>query len=117
LLERKIELVEVGIAIDGIERGRGGLGEDERLAHGLFPGGKISEQGVAPAGTLGPVVVVEMCAAGEVPRQGIGEHDKNFIEGPVKQVDQGVGMAQRRGDGFRAQQGFPVGPDFGPPGT
>ena len=52
-----------------IERGGGGLGEDERFAHRLFAGGKIGEQGIAAAGALGPVVVIEMRAAGEVPRQ------------------------------------------------
>lgn len=117
LLERKVEFVEGGIAIEGIERGGGGLREDERLTHRLFAGGEIGEQGIAPAGAFGPVVVGEMCATGEVTRQRVGEHDKNFIEGPVEQVDEGVGMAQRRGDGLGAQQGFPVGPDLGPTGA
>src|SRR5580658_4841434 len=63
LLERKIELVEGGVAIDGIERGGGGLREDERFTHRLFAGGEIGEQGIAPAGTFRPVVGGKMRTA------------------------------------------------------
>ena len=116
MLERKVEFVEGGVAIDGVERGGGGLGEDERFAHRLFASGEIGQQGIAAAGAFGPVVVVEMGATGKMPCQWVGEHDENFIEGPVKEVDQRVGMTERRGDGFSAQQGFPMGPDLGPSG-
>jgi hypothetical protein len=116
-LKRKVELVEGGVAVEGIERGGGGLCEDERFTHRLFTGGEIGEQGIAPAGAFGPLLGREMRVTAEVPRQRVGEHDEDFVEGPVEEVDERVGVPQRRGDGFGAQQGFPVGPDFGPPGT
>jgi hypothetical protein len=60
LLEGKVELVEGGVAIERINRGRSRLGEDERFSHRLLARSKISQQGIASAGAFRPVVGHEM---------------------------------------------------------
>ncbi len=117
LLKDKIEIVERSIALTGIERGGGGLRENERFTHRLFAGREIGEQGIASAGAFDLVMGGGMRAAGVIMRQWVGKYGKDFVERPVEQMDECVGMAKRRGDGFGTQQSFPVGPDFGPPGA
>ena len=116
-MERETEFFKGRIALDGVERGARSLNKHQRLAHGLFTGREIGEQGIAAAGA---VVVFDGSAAGPggaMPGQRIGERGKDFVQRPVEQVDERVGVAEWRGDGFGAQQGLPMGSDHRPSGA
>ena len=47
--ENLIEFFQRGIALKGIEGRSGGLNQDQRFAHGLFAGTKVSEQRISSA--------------------------------------------------------------------
>lgn len=104
--EHDIQLLERGVAFDGIEIWRLGLDKNQRLAHSLFAGGKIDQQWISTA-ALGSVMSGGDTTAEPPARRRVGEVPEELFERPVNQVHECVRVRERGRDGFEVQQSRP----------
>jgi hypothetical protein len=111
MLQHNVKFVERSIALDGVEWGGSGLGEHQGFAHRLFPRSEIGEEGITPARAI-RLVIRALVPAGAAPRGERRETAKYFFEAPVEQVDQGVGVRERRGDRLCVQELGPTRADL-----
>lgn len=95
------------ISTRGIEVGQIGLCEDEGFEQSLFAGDEEMEERVSAAFAFGPQAREFRGRQASKGRAG-SECVQHRIDGPVEQVDEGVGVGEGRVHPLRAQQMFPA---------
>ena len=96
---------DVGVAFLGVEVARPGLGENERLQQRLLTRHKVGAQGIFLTRTGR--------RRGMARNRRVVQRGENFVERLVEEIDERVGIGQRRVHLLDAQKGLPPGPDLG----